>query len=91
MGEAIIFTGVLALANTWHAPFLFGRHPVEGWIHDARGAGTVSILTIGAFLTAMAVYIPVRSCVMWQLLLIGLVLHGTIMFTLESPFPDSVR
>ena len=58
---------VLALSNEWHAPLIFGQHPDKVWSHDARGVESIILLSNDLALTLVALYMPIRSCVLWFL------------------------
>eukprot|EP00930_Biecheleria_cincta_P071174 TRINITY_DN5869_c0_g1_i1.p1 TRINITY_DN5869_c0_g1~~TRINITY_DN5869_c0_g1_i1.p1 ORF type:complete len:606 (+),score=58.62 TRINITY_DN5869_c0_g1_i1:34-1851(+) len=57
----------LSLANFRHTPLLVGLHPSDVWQHDVRGTEVFIPLAIDCLLTAVAMYVPVRTCILWTL------------------------
>eukprot|EP00435_Cladocopium_sp_Y103_P051392 s2722_g15.t4 len=60
-----IFLFSMAFANFWHLPYIVGEDPVGLWVHDARGSDIFMLLAIDGILTMVAMYVPVRSSVLW--------------------------
>lgn len=78
----------LALANFWHMPLIFGKHPTQVWAHDARGAEVYILLALDGIMTVTAMYIPIRSCVLWVLHLCGVGSYMCMLVVVDSVFPD---
>jgi len=78
----------LTLANFWHMPLIVGNDPVQVWKHDARGAEVYILLALDGIMTTVAMYIPVRSCVLWVLMLVGVGSYTVMLAGVDSVFPD---
>eukprot|EP00930_Biecheleria_cincta_P071177 TRINITY_DN5869_c0_g2_i1.p1 TRINITY_DN5869_c0_g2~~TRINITY_DN5869_c0_g2_i1.p1 ORF type:complete len:603 (+),score=61.16 TRINITY_DN5869_c0_g2_i1:37-1845(+) len=78
----------LSLANFWHMPFLAGTHPSDVWQHDVRGTEVFILLAIDGLLTAVAMYVPIRSCVLWILPCCGVGSYLVMLLALDVVMPN---
>ncbi|CAE8600405.1 unnamed protein product, partial [Polarella glacialis] len=81
----------LAFGNFWHMPLLAGLNPVDVWEHDPRGTDVFILLAMDGLMTAVAMYVPVRSCVLWILMLTASVSYVLLTLALESVFPADIH
>eukprot|EP00930_Biecheleria_cincta_P028065 TRINITY_DN19582_c1_g1_i2.p1 TRINITY_DN19582_c1_g1~~TRINITY_DN19582_c1_g1_i2.p1 ORF type:complete len:578 (-),score=92.64 TRINITY_DN19582_c1_g1_i2:196-1929(-) len=85
---AMYYIVSLSLANFWHMPFLAGSHPSKVWQHDAHGSEVFVLLAIDGLLTAVAMYVPVRTCMLWILPLVGVGSHFIVLVLADSMLPN---
>eukprot|EP00931_Biecheleriopsis_adriatica_P061463 TRINITY_DN36959_c0_g1_i1.p1 TRINITY_DN36959_c0_g1~~TRINITY_DN36959_c0_g1_i1.p1 ORF type:complete len:604 (+),score=64.71 TRINITY_DN36959_c0_g1_i1:100-1911(+) len=78
----------LSLVNFWHFPLMLGYEPSTVWQHDARGTEVFILLAIDGTFTAVAMYVPVRSCVMWILPFVGVGCYVCMLTIIDSVFPN---
>mmetsp|Transcript_56925 Transcript_56925/g.133536 ORF Transcript_56925/g.133536 Transcript_56925/m.133536 type:complete len:560 (-) Transcript_56925:65-1744(-) len=86
---ASFFNLSLAMANFWHMPQLVGQDPKSVWSHDVSGSDMFVLLAMDGIMTLVAMYVPIRSCVLWLPFLCGVLpyLLNTIVF--YSVFEDT--
>ncbi|CAJ1379489.1 unnamed protein product [Effrenium voratum] len=84
-----VFAASMSLGNFWHLPLLAGQDPVSLWAHDARGSDIFVLLAIDAVLTMVAMYVPIRSCILWIPFLCAVVPYIVNTLMLRSVFADS--
>lgn len=78
----------LSLVNYWHLPLLSGHDPLTIWEHDPRGAEVYVLLALDCILTATAMYVPVRACVMWILPVVGIGSYVFILAFVATVYPN---
>lgn len=84
-----IFLFSMVFANFWHLPFIVGEDPVGLWVHDARGSDIFMLLAIDGILTMVAMYVPVRSSVLWIPFVCAVVPFFVNTLVFQSVFTDT--
>eukprot|EP00931_Biecheleriopsis_adriatica_P020653 TRINITY_DN13732_c0_g1_i1.p1 TRINITY_DN13732_c0_g1~~TRINITY_DN13732_c0_g1_i1.p1 ORF type:complete len:637 (-),score=91.88 TRINITY_DN13732_c0_g1_i1:112-2022(-) len=80
---------IWSFCNTWQGPTLWGDDPKQVWEHDTYGDETVHVLALQALMACTAMYIPIRSCLLWVLAL-AMCLHPVMRIFTGCPFPDNL-
>lgn len=84
-----IFLFSTAFANFWHFPFVVGADPTTVWAHNPRGSDIFMLLGIDAILTMVAMYVPIRSSVLWIPFVFAVLPFFVNTIAFESVFSDS--
>eukprot|EP00443_Scrippsiella_acuminata_P064674 CAMPEP_0115384128 /NCGR_PEP_ID=MMETSP0271-20121206/6947_1 /TAXON_ID=71861 /ORGANISM="Scrippsiella trochoidea, Strain CCMP3099" /LENGTH=476 /DNA_ID=CAMNT_0002807471 /DNA_START=126 /DNA_END=1553 /DNA_ORIENTATION=+ len=53
------------LMSAWHVASIYGEDPAEVWLHDLDGAQMNDVVIKIVVVSAVCLYIPVRTCVLW--------------------------
>eukprot|EP00930_Biecheleria_cincta_P045471 TRINITY_DN31333_c0_g2_i1.p1 TRINITY_DN31333_c0_g2~~TRINITY_DN31333_c0_g2_i1.p1 ORF type:complete len:602 (-),score=72.02 TRINITY_DN31333_c0_g2_i1:31-1593(-) len=85
---AVVYTLSLSLANFWHLPMLMGRNPREVWVHNAEGTEVFVLLALDGLVTAIAMYVPVRSCISWLLFPSGVGCYFVMLVAVDSVYSN---
>lgn len=83
-----IYVLSLAYGNFWTLPLLVGRDPNEVWHHDPRGTDVFILLAMDGLMTLVAMYIPIRACLLWILMVVAAGCYTINTIVMKSMFPD---
>ena len=71
----------------WHVATLWNRDPAYVWGEDVRGTELLNCLVLDACLTAMSLFLPIRSCILWVVFVSALLPFVVIVHVNGSAFP----
>jgi len=84
-----VFLFSMAVANFWHLPMMVGENPSGVWVHDAQGSDIFMLLGIDGILTMVAMYVPLRSSVLWIPFVFAVIPFFVNTIVFQSVFSDS--
>lgn len=86
----VLALALLPFLSPWHIAKMFGKEPNRVWARDCYGSETSMLLAIDSIFTAMCLFLPLRTCVLWIPLMFGNCTVLVLVFILGSPHPDDV-
>lgn len=77
--------------SMWHVAASWGLQPGEAWNgHDASYSEFLTLLGMHAVNTLVCLFVPMRSCLLWTVPVVGLTSFLSMIYFWGSPFPDSI-
>merc|ERR1740129_975503 len=81
-----MLVNLLTIGNRWTLPVFFGTHPDKVWVGDARSASRSTALVLDMAITAVCLYLPIRSYMLPIMLVSGIVTYIVMLLIAPTPF-----